>query len=61
KILASLVSLFCAFLPISGLIIWYGRKKKLIKHSKGIDKIYKSNQPNQSLVSALENEYHERN
>lgn len=28
KILASLVSLFCAFLPVSGFLIWWGRNKK---------------------------------
>ena len=28
KILASLISLFCAFLPISGFLIWWGRKRK---------------------------------
>jgi len=28
KILATLISLFCAFLPVSGFLIWWGRKKK---------------------------------
>jgi uncharacterized iron-regulated membrane protein len=28
KIVASMVSLICAFLPISGFLIWYGRRKK---------------------------------
>jgi len=28
KILASLVSLFCALLPVSGFLIWWGRNKK---------------------------------
>ncbi|REG99433.1 PepSY-associated TM helix domain-containing protein [Flavobacterium aquicola] len=28
KILASFVSLFCAFLPVSGFLIWWGRIKK---------------------------------
>jgi uncharacterized iron-regulated membrane protein len=28
KILATLVSIFCALLPISGFLIWYGRRKK---------------------------------
>lgn len=28
KALASLISLFCAFLPLSGFFIWYGRKRK---------------------------------
>ncbi|MFB9080287.1 PepSY-associated TM helix domain-containing protein [Flavobacterium procerum] len=28
KILASIISLFCAFLPVSGFLIWWGRNKK---------------------------------
>lgn len=28
KILASFVSLFCAFLPVSGFLIWWGRNNK---------------------------------
>jgi len=28
KILASSIALFCAFLPLSGLMIWWGRKRK---------------------------------
>lgn len=28
KILASFIALFCAFLPLSGFLIWWGRKKK---------------------------------
>ena len=28
KVLASLISLFCAFLPVSGFLIWWGRKRK---------------------------------
>lgn len=28
KILASIVALACAFLPVTGLLIWYGRNKK---------------------------------
>lgn len=29
KVLATLIALFCAFLPISGLLIWWGRKNKV--------------------------------
>lgn len=28
KVLASLIALFCAFLPVSGFLIWWGRNKK---------------------------------
>ncbi|MFD2599469.1 PepSY-associated TM helix domain-containing protein [Sphingobacterium corticis] len=31
KIIAFLVSLICASLPITGFMIWYGRRKKLLK------------------------------
>lgn len=31
KILATLVALFCAFLPVSGFLIWWGRKRKARK------------------------------
>jgi len=41
KIVASIVALFCAFLPISGILIWYGRKKKNSSNSKHIIKATK--------------------
>lgn len=33
KIFATIISIFCAFLPISGFLIWYGRRKKSNKTS----------------------------
>ncbi len=53
KILAFLISLTVASLPISGFLIWYGRKKKKSKTSKLPLELSKANSVNRKSVSHL--------